>query len=126
MSRLDAPLPGLLFRKGARRDLAEAFESIARNNPQRAWRFVDAVEETATLLLEYPKMGSPRAFADVPIRDLRQFPVKDFKMYLIYYQPLASGDGIEVVRVLHHKRDAQTLLADEPTDDAPQAESLTE
>ena len=120
MSRVDAPVPGLLFRKGARRDLAEEFESIARNNPQRAWRFVDAVEETAAILLEYPYMGSPRDFADVPIRELRMIPVKGFKMYLIYYQPLASSDGIEVVRVLHHKRDAQTLLADdETTDDSP-------
>ena len=117
MSRVDAPLPGLLFRKGARRDLTEQFEAIARDNPQRAWRFVDAVEETATMLLEYPNMGSPRDFANVPIRELRMFPVKGFKMYLIYYQPLASADGIEVVRVLHHSRDAQSLLADDETPD---------
>ena len=65
-------------------------------------------------------MGSPRSFNNVSIRELRMFPVKDFKMYLIYYQPLASSDGIEVVRVLHHRRDAQTLLADdETTDDSP-------
>ena len=95
--------------------MAEEFESIARNNPQRAWRFVDAVEETAAMLLEYPKIGSPRDFADVPIRELRMLPVKGFKMYLIYYQPFASGEGIEVVRVLHHKRNAQTMLADEET-----------
>ncbi len=115
MSRLDAPLPGLLFRKGARRDLAEEFEAIARNNRQRAWRFVDAVEETAALLLEFPHLGSPRDFSDVPIRELRMFPVQNFKMYLIWYHPLASGDGIEIVRVLYHRRDAPTLLTDDET-----------
>ena len=121
MSRIDAPLPGLLFRKSARRDLAEEFDAIAKNNAPRAWRFVDAVEETAALLLEFPYLGSPRTFVDVPIRELRVFPVKGFNMYLIYYQPLASSDGIEVVRVLHHRRNAQTLLADdETTDDSPQ------
>lgn len=113
MSRLDAPVPGLLFRKGARRDLEEEFESIAKSNPQRAWRFVDAVQETVALLLDFPNMGSPRHFADVPIRELRMFAVKDFKMYLIYYHSLASDDGIEIVRVLHHSRDAQTLLTEE-------------
>lgn len=58
-------------------------------------------------------MGSPRDFADVPIRELRVFPVKDFKMYLIYYHSLASDDGIEIIRVFHQKRDAQTLLVEE-------------
>lgn len=54
MSRLDAPFPGLIFRKGARRDLMEEFESIGKNNPERAWRFVDSVQETVGLLLDYP------------------------------------------------------------------------
>lgn len=62
-----------------------------------------------------PRMGSPREIEDLALPGLRMFPVQNFKRYLIWYQPLATHDGIEVVRVLHHLRDYQTHLADEAT-----------
>ena len=112
--------PGALINDNAVRDLRDIVVEIGQYNLARAEQFADAFTETARGLVAMPYMGSPRDFADVPIRELRMFPVKNFKMYLIWYHPLASADGIEVVRVLHHKRDAQTLLADdETTDDSP-------
>ena len=114
MSRLDAPLPCLLFRTRARRDLAQEFEAIARDNPQRR-RIRAANPKKEIRATEPPSLRRHQRNAMLfAIRELRMFPVKDFKMYLIWYHPLASGDGIEVVRVLHHKRDAQTLLTDDP------------
>lgn len=37
--------------------------------------------------------------------------IKGFEDYLIFYRPLA--DGVEIVRVLHGKRNIPTILEDE-------------
>ena len=110
---MQALFPGALIRDGAVRDLRDIVVDIGQRDLARAERFAEAFTETVRTLVSLPYMGSPRDFADVPIRELRMLPVQNFKMYLIWYHPLATHDGIEVVRVLHHKRDAQTLLADD-------------
>ena len=113
-------MPGALMTKEAVEDLRGIVVPMAAQNPTRAQRFSNGLNQTVETLVMFPNMGSPRQFADVPIRELRVFPVNDFKMYLVYYHSLASDDGIEILRVLHHRRDAQTLLADdETTDDSP-------
>lgn len=114
---LETLMPGLIVRAAARRDLMETFLFLSRNAPDRARRFTDAVETTLRHLIEMPHLGSPRDFADSRFHNLRQWPVPGFKNYLIFYQPFASSNGIEVVRVLHASRDAPLHLSDETTHD---------
>ena len=78
-------------------------------------RFAGSLSQTLSDLVEMPRIGSPRAVSDPRLRELRVWPVRDFKIYLLYYIPLASGDGVEIVRVLHHSRDFETHLADDAT-----------
>lgn len=115
MSQLLTFLPGCLVRASARADLNEILEFIAARDQQRAARFAGALSQTLADLVEMPRIGSPREVTDARLRDLRAWPVRDFKIYLLYYVPLASGDGVEIVRVLHHSRDFETHLTDDAT-----------
>lgn len=120
MSRLDTLWPGLILLPPAKTDLRGIFLYLGRNNEQRALNFVDSVEATFEQLLEMPHLGSPRQFSHPRLHGVRQWPVRDFKNYLILYRPFASGNGLEVLRVLHASRDIKTHLED--TLDEPQAE----
>lgn len=104
-------LPGAIFTEDAFADVKQILGELVEQQNGRDERFKISFTQTIETLVVFPNIGSSRPFADVPIRELRKFPVKNFKMYLIWYHSLASDDGIEIVRVLHHRRDAQTLLA---------------
>lgn len=106
-------LPGAIFTENAFADVKQILGELVEQQNGRDERFKISFTQTIETLVVFPNMGSPRDFADVSIRELRVFPVKDFKMYLTYYHSLASGDGIEIIRVFHQKRDAQTLLVAE-------------
>ena len=108
-------IAGALARKIVENDLTDIVVHLGRDNPQTAFRFAAALQETLKNLVEMPHLGSSRETRDQRLHGLRAWPVKDFKNYLIFYRPFASGDGLEVIRVLHHSRDAQTHLADEET-----------
>ena len=103
-------MPGVLMREEAVEDLRGIVVPMAAQNPDRARRFSDGLNET---LVTFPNMGSPQKLANVSIRELRMFPIKNSKIYLIWYHSLASDDGVEILRVLHHAQDAATLLAED-------------
>ena len=105
-------MPGALMRQEAVEDLRGIVVPMAAQNSDRARRFSDGLNQTIETLVTFPNMGSPRKIADVSIRELRVFPIENFKMYLVWYHSLASDDGIEILRVLHHAQDAATLLAE--------------
>lgn len=81
--------------------LTEAGEAVAA-------RFLDAMEEAGELLRGMPDIGSPREFRHPLLAGLRSWPVPGFPAIRIYY--IRSGDSLRIVRVLHGKRDVQTLL----------------
>lgn len=113
MSRLNTPIPGVILRDEAAQDVRETFIYLSGNSVSRARKFVEAVYLTFENLVAMPHMGSPRSVAGAHLRGLRVWPVKDFNAYLLFYRPLASNDGVEIIRVLHHSRDFETLLTDE-------------
>jgi plasmid stabilization system protein ParE len=55
-----------------------------------------------------PESGAPRATANPRLSGLRTWPVKGFDQFRIYY--LAQPDQLIIVRVLHDRRDTDTLL----------------
>ena len=106
-------LPGAIFTEDAFANVKAILSELVEQQNGRDERFKISFTKTIETLVTFPNMGSPRDFPNVPTRELRVWPVKDFKMYLIYYHSLASDDGIEILRVLHHSRDVQTLLIED-------------
>ena len=94
----------------AERDLENAFVFIGENDFDTGLDFLFAAEQTFALLAQMPFLGSPRDFSKARLRGMRQWHVKSYEEYLIFYRP--TNEGIEVFRVLHGKRDIEGIFAD--------------
>jgi toxin ParE1/3/4 len=90
----------IVVRPQADDDLFEIAAYIARDNRTAAERLIDALESKFTLLAISPRLGRLRPELAPGLRSL------PFRNYVIFYQPLQ--DGIEVVRVLHGKRETSS------------------
>jgi len=77
----------------ALRNLDEAAEWIARDNPKAAGEFVAAVRLTVDRLAEFPAMGRAGRVPGV-----REMPVQGYP-YLIPYRVV--GEELQVLRVFH-------------------------
>lgn len=77
----------------ATEDLVEIFTDAARRSSQLLARRRAAFEKTLSLLADNPGLRS-RRLPGHP--EVRVFPVERF---LVFYRPLAAGDGIDVLRV---------------------------
>ena len=86
-------MPRILRTNAATEDLVEIFTETAEHSRQLLAKRHAAFEKTLALLSENPKIGS-RRLPGHP--DVRVFPCD---RYLIFYRPLAAGDGIDVLRV---------------------------
>jgi len=102
----------IVRRPRARADLLEAVLWLRENaSPRVAVEFVDAVEEALALLAEHPLAGSGHVGLRLGIPDLRSFPVSGTP-YILYY--LADPGRIDVIRVLHGRRDIDAELVGGP------------
>ncbi len=110
MSRLDTALPGLILLPGAKADLRQIFLQIGETSEARAERFAESAGKTLEQLIEFPHLGSPQFFSHPQLHGIRQWPVQNFRNYLIIYRPFASDNGLEVLRILHGARDTKTHL----------------
>jgi toxin ParE1/3/4 len=93
----------LVFTDEAKADLLHIGESIAEDNPVRAFTFVDELEDRCARLT-----GMPRAYQLVPRHensDVRRVPHGD---YLIFYR--VTADTVEILHVLHGARDYGPIL----------------
>ena len=93
----------LRFSRRAQHDLDDIGDHITERNPAAAKRWVDLIESKCRLLAEQPGLGRPRS-------DLRQ-DVRSLAVgnHVVFYRPIEGG--IEVVRVLHGKRDIGASFA---------------
>ena len=71
-------------------------------------RFLNNLIQSGEELARMPKMAPLCGFSRSALRLLRQWPVKDFEKWLIFYR--AKRDGIEIVHVIHGARDIGSLL----------------
>jgi toxin ParE1/3/4 len=93
------------FTATARTDLQGILAYIAADSPTAATRMLARFERQARILADNPGIGRPRE----DLRPaLRSFAVGS---YLLFYRAVA--DGIEIVRVLHGRRDIGAVFADE-------------
>ena len=90
------------YAEDAQRDLEDIAEVIAEQAPEKALRFLDAIESQCQQIAEHQRMGRARDELDPGIRSL------PFERYLILYYPI--DDGIDVARILHMARDIEALF----------------
>lgn len=105
----------VLYRQTASDDVIRQFRYylLTENLPEVAVRFRDAVRRTVDSLRERPLVG-PRYQSNNPqLQNLRSWPVAGFEAIRIYY--LLDSDVINVIRVLHGKRDLKRILEGERT-----------
>ena len=101
----------VLIRDRAYEDLEEISDYLLRTSRALAERFVDAADDTFADLAKNPGLGSPSHFTHPFLTEVRNWRVKGFKNYLVFYAPVA--DGVRIYRVLHGARDVERLLADD-------------
>jgi len=87
-------------------DIRDIWNFIADDSPERADGFVFELEKRYQALALSPFLGVAR-FPRYPY--LRIFP---FRSYIIVYEPLPEGAGIELIRLLHAARDYHRFFDD--------------
>ncbi len=102
-------MPQLLVHDKARQDIRLISDHIAKNNLAAALRFVDAAELTIEFLRSFPGAGPRIEPAVQAIPELRFWPIKRFRSYLVLYRPLS--DGMEIFRVVHAARDMFRVMS---------------
>jgi len=99
-------------RIAARQDLVDVFyHYVGKGTRKTARRFLAQVESTLERLSKLPSSGTRFQPDDPRLAEVRYMPVSRFRMYLIFYLPVA--DGIDVLRVLHGARDLEGIFASE-------------
>ena len=99
------------LRKPADEDLDNHFLNFAEDSSEAALRFHEAAQTACERLVEMPEIGALRRYTNPKLSGLRMWPIPDFPNLLIFYR--TTKDGIEVVRVLHAKRDIERFFAEE-------------
>lgn len=85
------------WKPAAKADLLNIWEYVAADDLEQADRLLDAIEIQCQKLARFPRLGRAR---DELRPLLRSFPLGN---YVVFYRP--SKDGIEIIRVLHGRRD---------------------
>jgi toxin ParE1/3/4 len=93
-------------------DLIEIAAYIAFDNQSVAERFLGAADDAFAKLAAFPDMGARCPIPHPSLEDVRFWPIKRFRNYIIYYR--RCQDGIEILRVLHAARDAASIFAENP------------
>jgi len=83
------------YTTAARYDIIDAADFYRSESPPAAKRFVEDVDETAALLLEFPAIGAPFR------RQTHRFRLHHFP-YFLYYVILS--DGVRIIAVAHQSR----------------------
>ncbi|WP_058554185.1 type II toxin-antitoxin system RelE/ParE family toxin [Thiohalocapsa sp. ML1] len=106
----------VIRRQRARRDLEDAADYYyGKGGGALELRFIDAVEDTFGLIAHMPGIGSPRYAEALQRSGLRCFRVKRFP-YLVFY--IEHPDRIDMLRILHQRRDIPKIFQDDSDEDA--------
>ncbi len=94
----------------AKTDIFDIWSYIAEDSENAADRVEQAIYDACTFVAEAPMRGHSRP--DLTNRSLRFWTLTRYPNYTIVYRPEASP--IQVVAVLHGKRDGRRLLRNRP------------
>lgn len=103
-----------VIQPAAREDILRQYRYylFEKGSEETAERFLVAVREAIQQVLRNPGIGSPKALDHPALAGLRSASIRRFPAIRAYY--LASGNTLRVLRVLHGKRDIDSLLEEEP------------
>lgn len=102
---------GLVVKDRATRDLRQQANYILVNgNPDTAVKFLRAAEITFAQLAKTPGIGKITHLVVSKLGEIRQWRIKDFNDYLIFYRIL--NDTVEILRVLYGARDLADILSE--------------
>jgi toxin ParE1/3/4 len=97
----------VIVRDRATQDLRRLANYILANgNREVAERFLESAEYTFNQLALTPNMG--RFLMLLDLQTIRQWRIKNFKDYLIFYR--VDSDQVDVLRVLHGAIDLEEIL----------------
>jgi toxin ParE1/3/4 len=102
-------MPRSIVRPEADLDVDEIADYIGQRNPSAGRRFILAAKRDFDFLARFPRAGTLRGHVSRNLQGLRSWPIKGFRNYLIFYQPIE--DGVDVIRVLHGARDVDSIIA---------------
>jgi plasmid stabilization system protein ParE len=105
----------VLFRQAAADDVSRQFRYylFTDNLPEVAVRFRAAVQRTVDFLRQRPFVGPRYHSREAKLQSLRSWPVAGFEAIRLYY--LLNKNTIQIIRVLHGKRDLSRILERETT-----------
>lgn len=101
-------MPRIVKTLEAENDLVDCFVFIGRHSIRNADRFLQAADQAFHTLAAMPTLGSICDSRRPALAGLRLWSIRGFPKFLILYRPLA--DGIEVVRVVHGRRNIDRLF----------------
>jgi len=84
------------------------FLYLAEDSPRTANRFLDKLEETLSLIANFPQLASVFESENIELQGMGWFPVNDFPNHLIFYIP--DDSQITVVRILHKAQNIMHIL----------------
>ena len=106
--------PQLIIRETAAKELDDIEEYLAANaSPEVAGDFLKAAMKAFRLLASQPMMG--RAFLPPRPRleDVRIWPLQIHRGHLVFYKPITTERGVEILHVFYGARDIPRLIDEE-------------
>ena len=98
-------------RPQARIDLDEIAAHLTVNaGMDVAIRFLEAVETALDRIEAMPESGAPFECDDPRLNGIRHISVRGFRNHYLFY--FVQPGGIDLVRVLHAKRDVDSILSE--------------
>jgi toxin ParE1/3/4 len=104
-------MPNLIKRAVIIQDLKNIATYISWDNLDAGDRFIYATEATIQQIAKLPGIGRLCGFTHPSLTQVRQYPIKGFKNYLIYYQ--LTEETIDIMHVFHGAQDIENLLQQE-------------
>ncbi len=102
----------VVIRASAREDIEAIDEYLAENaSAEVAVDFVEALAKLFGLLASQPLMGrawSPSLHRE--LGDVRIWPLQLHRGYLVFYKPLSTKQGVEILHVFDGARDIARLI----------------
>lgn len=97
----------LLKSNEASQDMYNIWLYIAFDNPNAADGLIEEIDSKFYILELNPQLGRIAEGMDLPARELRVFPVRN---YLIFYSPIENG--VEIIRIVHGAMDSGAIFND--------------
>jgi toxin ParE1/3/4 len=107
-------MPSLTKRPVVIQDIINYATYISTDNLDAGDRFIYATEDTFRRLANMPAIGKFSGFTNPKLVNVRQYPVKGFKNYLVFYQ--IHPNTVEVLRVLQGSQNLEFILEQEITE----------